>query len=129
MVKRSVAVTRGSLSHLIVPQSKTCVSTAAGVTKRRPVSLDMPAPLVVSRIDVEILEIPYLLGNGALSGQPLNARGAKESANAFGPAEESDRHDKAPESRGGWRWLPPGWLECGQPIDRELGLSWRRLSL
>src|ERR1035438_2702852 len=88
MVKRSVAVTRGSLSHLIVPQSKTCVSTAAGVTKRRPASLDMPAPLVVSRIDVEMLEIPYLLGNGALSGQPLNARGAKESANAFGPAED-----------------------------------------
>ncbi len=51
MVNRSVPVTRGSLSHLIVPQSKTCVSTAAGVTKRRPANLGMPAPLVVVHMD------------------------------------------------------------------------------
>src|ERR1035441_717664 len=123
MVKRSVAVTRGSLSHLIVPQSKTCVSTAAGVTKRRPVSLDMPAPLVVSRIDVEILEIPYLLGNGALSGQPLNARGAKESANALGPAEDilnivrlSNRTamTKHQNLGGGWGGWAPAGVQCGQ---------------
>jgi hypothetical protein len=35
----------------------------------------------------QILEIPYLLGNGALGGQALDARGAKESADALGPAE------------------------------------------
>ncbi len=48
----------------------------------------MAAPLAVVRLDVQILEIPYLLGNGALGGQALDARGAKESADALGPAED-----------------------------------------
>src|SRR6185369_11102597 len=86
MVMRSVPVTRGSLSHLMVPHSKTCVSTAAGVTKRRPENVGMLAPLF--RSDVQVFEIPYLLGDGTLSGQALNARGSKESANALGPTED-----------------------------------------
>src|SRR5271168_3327441 len=87
MVKRSVPVTRGSLSHLIVPQSKTWVSTAAGVTKRRPASLDMPVPFTGLFLDAYIFEAAYLLGNGTLGRQALDARGAKESADALGPAE------------------------------------------
>jgi hypothetical protein len=88
MVKRSVAVTRGSLSHLIVPQSKSCVSTSAGLMNRRPASLDMLVPFAAFRVDVEVLETLHLLSDGTLRGQPLDARGAKESANPSGSAED-----------------------------------------
>src|SRR5580700_7410686 len=88
MVKRLVPVTRGSLSHLIVPQSKTWVSTAAGETKRRPVGLAMVAPLRVEGVRSQILETSYLLGDRALGGQTFNARGAKESADTVSPAQD-----------------------------------------
>src|ERR1700733_553615 len=88
MAKRSVAVTRGSLSHWIVPQSKTWVSTLAGFMNRRPASLDMLAPFAVAWVEIQILETSYLLGNGSLSRQTLDARGAKEPADALCPAED-----------------------------------------
>src|ERR1700689_2007378 len=88
MVKRSVAFRRGSLSHLIVPQSNTWVSTSAGRMNRRPASLDMLVPFAAFRVDVEVLETLHLLSDGPLSGQALNARGAKESADTSGSAED-----------------------------------------
>src|ERR1700722_14727416 len=86
MAKRSVPVTRGSLSHLIVPQSKTWVSTAAGVTKRRPAKLGMVAPFLGSRL--QILETSYPFGDGKLGRQAFDARGAKKSADALGSAKD-----------------------------------------
>src|ERR1700753_888330 len=85
MVKRLVPVTRGSLSHLIVPQSKTWVSTEAGVTKRRPSGLAMVAPL---RMPAEMLETSYLLGDCAVGGQAFDARGAKKSGDALRSAQD-----------------------------------------
>ena len=38
--------------------------------------------------DVEVLETLHLLGDGTLRGQALDARGAKESANPSGSAED-----------------------------------------
>src|ERR1700733_8359071 len=88
MVKRSVAVTRGSLSHLIVPQSKIWVSTSAGLMNRRPASLDMLVPFAAFRVDAQVFETLYLLSDGTLGGQALDARGAKESADTSGSAED-----------------------------------------
>src|ERR1700733_12094655 len=87
MAKRSVPVTRGSLSHLIVPQSKSWVSTSAGVTNRRPGSLDMLVPFAAFGLEFQVFEILYLRGNGAFGGQTLDARGAEEAGDAPGAVE------------------------------------------
>src|SRR5271156_3354908 len=88
MVKRSVAVTRGSLSHLIVPQLKSWVSTSVGRMNRRPASLDMLVPFAAFRVDLEVFEALHLLSDGTLRGKALDARGAKESADPSGSVED-----------------------------------------
>src|SRR6204780_2014206 len=88
MVKRSVAFRRGSLSHLIVPQSNTWVSTSAGRMNRRTASLDMLVPFAAFGVDVEVLETLHLLSDGTLRGQAFDARRAKESADPWGPAQD-----------------------------------------
>src|ERR1700759_377192 len=87
MVKRPVPVTRGSLSHLIVPQSKTWVSTSSAVTNRRPASLDMVVPLAALCLEFQAFEILYLRGDGTLGGHTLDAGGAEKAGDALGAVE------------------------------------------
>src|SRR4051794_31735930 len=87
MVKRSVPVTRGSLSHLMVPQSKIWVSTLAGVTKRRPANLAIAAPLLMILLEIHLLKTHHLIGDCPFGRQAFDARGAKKSCDAFSPTE------------------------------------------
>jgi hypothetical protein len=48
----------------------------------------MLVPFAAFRVDVEVLETLHLLSDGALRGQALDARGAKESANPLGSAKD-----------------------------------------
>src|SRR5690242_4407097 len=84
IVKRSVPVTRGSESHLIVPQSNTCVSTSAGVTNRIPDVSAMTVPSIGYR---KVLEPLHLLCNRAFDGQALHAGRSKESDDPLYAAE------------------------------------------
>src|SRR5262249_29459311 len=79
-----VFVTRGSESHLIVPQSNTCVSTSAGVTNRRPAISAIAAPSAAKR---QTLEAFHLLGYSAFNWETLHAGRTKESGNALRPFE------------------------------------------
>src|SRR5690242_863908 len=73
MAKRSVLVTRGSESHLMVPQANTWVSTSAGLTNRRPGISGMTAAPYG-----QILEVPHLLSDSAFDREAFHARCAKE---------------------------------------------------
>jgi hypothetical protein len=46
----------------------------------------MLVPFAAFRLDLDVLETFYLLGDGALRGQTLDARSAEESADTSGSA-------------------------------------------
>src|SRR3989442_783290 len=94
MVKPLVLVTRGSLIHLMVPQSKTIVSTSDGRTRRSPGRSAISPPYrglpTGSFLERKRFEFLNLFGDGPLRRKSLHARSSKEARDAARPAQYID---------------------------------------